>query len=51
VEVWNHLVIADGLELMLEPGRTGLAPEQVRSLFNGVMRIYESLATENNDDR
>jgi len=28
-----------------------LTPEQVRSLFTGVMRIYESLAKENNDDR
>jgi len=51
VEVWSHLVIADGLELMLEPGRAGLTPEQVRSLFTDVMRLYESLAKENNDDR
>lgn len=51
VEVWSHLVITDGLELMLEPGRAGLSPEQVRSLFTGVMRLYEGLAKENNDDR
>ena len=26
VEVWSHLVVADGVELTLEPGRAGLSP-------------------------
>ena len=40
VEVWSHLVVADGLELMLEPGRAGLSPEQVRALMREVTLAY-----------
>ena len=41
VEVWSHLVVADGVEVTLEPGRAGLSPEQVRAFFRGVTRVYE----------
>jgi DNA-binding transcriptional MerR regulator len=40
VEVWSHLVIADGVELTLEPGRAGLTPEQVRAFFRAVTHAY-----------
>ena len=43
VEVWSHLVVADGLEVTLEPGRAGLNPEQVRAFFRGVTQLYEQL--------
>lgn len=43
VEVWSHLVVADGVELVLEPGRAGLSPEQVRALFRGVTQLYQQL--------
>jgi len=43
VEVWSHLVVADGVELTIEPGRAGLSPEQVRAFFREVMRVYEQL--------
>ena len=43
VEVWSHLVVADGVEVTLEPGRAGLSPEQVRAFFRGVTRLYEQL--------
>jgi len=43
VEVWSHLVVADGLELHVEPGRAGLSPEQVRELFAEVERAYARL--------
>lgn len=43
VEVWSHLVVADGLELHVEPGQAGLSPEQVRALFREVMTIYENI--------
>ena len=43
VEVWSHLVVADGLEVTLDPGRAGLSPEQVRAFFRGVLRVYEQL--------
>lgn len=40
VEVWSHLLIAEGVELMIEPTRAGLAPEQVRQLLR---RTIEAL--------
>jgi DNA-binding transcriptional MerR regulator len=43
VEVWSHLVVADGVEITLEPGRAGLNPEQVRAFFRGVLQVYEQL--------
>jgi DNA-binding transcriptional MerR regulator len=43
VEVWSHLVIADGVELALEPTRAGLSPEGARALFNGVLALYQSI--------
>lgn len=49
VEVWSHLVLADGLELTLEPGRAGLSPAEVRALFQGVTALYERLKQHGND--
>jgi DNA-binding transcriptional MerR regulator len=43
VEVWSHLVVADGVEITLEPGRAGLSPEQVRTFFRSVTQVYEQL--------
>jgi DNA-binding transcriptional MerR regulator len=43
VEVWSHLVVADGLEITLEPGRAGLSPEQVRAFFRAVTLAYDQL--------
>jgi DNA-binding transcriptional MerR regulator len=40
VEVWSHLVVADGVEVTLEPGRAGLSPEQVRVFFRAVSQAY-----------
>jgi DNA-binding transcriptional MerR regulator len=43
VEVWSHLVVSDGVEVTLEPGRAGLTPEQVRKFFRAVTRAYQEL--------
>ena len=43
IEVWSHIHIADGLELHIEPGRSGLSPEQIRSLGNKIMEHYQSI--------
>lgn len=44
VEVWSHLMVADGVELVIEPGRAGLTPEQVRYLVAGVMQVYAEVS-------
>ena len=46
VEVWSHLLIEDGVELHIEPGRAGLSPEQVRALFKQVLGLYERISRE-----
>lgn len=45
VEVCSHLLVADGIEVVIEPGRAGLSPEQVRQFLAGVMALYEQLTT------
>jgi len=44
VEVWSHLVIADGVELTVEPGRAGLSPSQVRALFQQVSALFDQVS-------
>ena len=36
-------MVADGVEVVIEPGRAGLSPEQVRSFVKGVMTLYAQL--------
>lgn len=43
VEVWSHLHVADGIEIHIEPGRAGLAAEQVREFAAAVMRAHAAL--------
>lgn len=43
LEVWSHLVIDEGVELILEPQRAGLSPEQVRALVRGLMTLFDQI--------
>ena len=45
VEVRSHLTVADGVEVVIEPGRAGLSPEQVRRFTRAVMTAFESINT------
>ena len=40
IEVCSHLKVADGIEVVIEPGRAGLTPEQVRKFVRSVMAAY-----------
>jgi len=51
VEVRSHLTLADGVELVVEPGRAGLSPEQVRRLFQQALALYQKILTENDHER
>lgn len=46
VEVMSHLIVADGVELVIEPGRAGLKPEEVRKLFRSVLAAYGDIIKE-----
>ena len=43
VEVWSHVVVDEGVELAIEPGRANLSPEQVRELAEGVIDLFENI--------
>ena len=43
VEVWSHLVVADGIEITLEPSRAGLTTEQARAFFQGVLALHRNI--------
>jgi DNA-binding transcriptional MerR regulator len=49
VEVHSHLHVADGLEIVIEPGRAQLSPEQVREFTRGVMALYASITAAPGD--
>jgi DNA-binding transcriptional MerR regulator len=46
VEVWSHLVVAEGVEVILELNRAGLDPEQVRAFFRAVTQAYTQIHTD-----
>lgn len=43
IEVRSHLIVADGLELVVAPERARLTQAQLRSLFRSVQDAYEAL--------
>lgn len=43
VEVWSRLLIADGVELHIDPGRAGLNPEQVRALLRQTLATLDAV--------
>jgi DNA-binding transcriptional MerR regulator len=45
IEVCSHLFVADGLEVVIEPTRAGLTPEQVRKFVKGAMALYAVIAS------
>ena len=45
VEVRSHLMVTDGVDLVIEPGRAGLSPEQVRQFIKGVMAVFDQVSS------
>lgn len=43
VEVCSHLTVTDGIEVVIEPSRAGLSPEQVRRFVRAVMQAYNEV--------
>lgn len=46
VEVCSHLTVTDGVEIVIEPSRAGMSPEQVRSFIKGVMAVFAQVSGE-----
>lgn len=51
VEVWSRLHVADGVELQVEPGRSGLKPEQLRRFLKEVLAAYDNATRENKNEQ
>ena len=52
VEVCSHLNIADGVELVVEPARAGLKPEELRRFFREVLALHRQITgTESRKER
>ena len=49
VEVCSHVTVADGVEVVIEPGRAGLSPEQVRSFVRGIMGLFAQISGGQSD--
>lgn len=46
VEVWSHLLVTDGIEVVIEPSRAGCSPEAVRLFIQGVVALHREIMTE-----
>ena len=46
VEVWSHVVVDEGIELLIEPSRAGLSPEEVRAMARGVTELVDRVRRE-----
>lgn len=44
IEVCSHLTVVDGIEIVIEPGRAGLSPEQVRQFVRSVMQAFNDIS-------
>ncbi|HRJ95024.1 MAG TPA: MerR family transcriptional regulator [Candidatus Thiothrix moscowensis] len=49
VEVRSHLVVADGIEVVVSPERAHMSPEALRDFLRRVGEIYRVMQEENND--
>ncbi len=46
IEMRNHVAIGSGVELVIDPNRSGLTSERVRELVDGVLDVYEKISKE-----
>jgi len=47
IEVWSRLTVAQGVELNVEAGASGLSPEELRIFFRKVMTAYQEIKNTN----
>lgn len=43
VSVRSHITVAQGVEVVVDPGQAGLSPEQVRQFIRGVMSAFDQI--------
>ena len=50
VAVRSHLTVAEGVEVVIEPGRAGLSPAQVRQFTRAVMAAFDDVIHSTQED-
>lgn len=50
ITVCSHLHIGEGLELVIDPGRAGLSPEQLRLLNRLILDAYRHVQSDDSGD-
>lgn len=48
VEVRSHITVAEGIEVVVDAGRAGMDPDQIRSFISAVMAIHADLVSPKN---
>ncbi len=43
IEIRSHVLIGDGVELTINPKRSGMTPKQTRELADGAINLYEQI--------
>jgi DNA-binding transcriptional MerR regulator len=51
VEVRSHLVVADGVEVVVSPERARMSPEVLREFLRRVGEVYQDIQKENDDEQ
>ena len=47
IEIRSHVMISDGIELIIDPKRSGLTPQQMSEFVEGVTELFEkNIATK-----
>lgn len=46
VEIWSRFILAEGVEVGIDPARAGLSPEQTRHFFAAVMTAFRQIKPE-----
>ena len=49
VSVCSHLTVCDGVEVVIDPGRAGLSPEQVRQFVQSVMKVIAQINRDSSE--
>ena len=43
IEIWSHILLKNGLELRVEPGKAGLSPEQIREFTRRLLTTLKDI--------
>lgn len=51
VEVYSHIHVADGIEVVIDASRAGLTPELLRRFIQGVLTLHQDISSDSEDKK